>query len=74
MSLQAFPLTAIARLLQHTALSLLPDPNEFAKGGPTARALAASTLRRTCAVLRAVLDAVLHPEGEGKLLSLVRDD
>ena len=64
----SFPLIAIARLLQHICLSLLPPTSDFEKG-PTTRILAGSILVRCCAVLRAVLDAVLHPEGDGKTLS-----
>ena len=47
---------------------LLPPTSDFEKG-PTTRILAGSILVRCCAVLRAVLDAVIYPEGDGKTLS-----
>ena len=61
----AFPLAAIARLLQHATLSLLPSQADLG-AGPTTRHAAACGLQRCCAVLQAVLHAVTNPEGEGR--------
>ena len=63
----AFPLAAISRLLQHTAICRLPKAAAFARG-PTARREAAVTLQRCCAVLKAVLEAVVTPTGEARRL------
>jgi hypothetical protein len=58
---------AIARLLRHVTLSLLPEPSDFALPPPAQRQ-AALKLQRGCTVLMAVLDAIINPAGEVKSL------
>ena len=62
-----FPVVAIARLLRHVTLSLLPEPSDFALPPPAQRQ-AALKLQRGCTVLMAVLDAIINPAGEVKSL------
>jgi hypothetical protein len=59
-AIDRFNLAAISRLVVHATISLLPPPEQLASAGPTRREAVGLLVRRCCAVLRSVLDGVIH--------------